>query len=55
MMRSDTDNVDIITVKGVDYSCIIYYVCKYDTIHLLENFVLDDCGFIQNSFLPYQY
>ena len=55
MMRSDTDNVDIITVKGADYCYIFYDVCKYDTIHLLENSVLDDCGFIQNSFLTYQY
>ena len=29
----------IITVKGVDYCCIIYEIRKSEGTHLLENFV----------------
>ena len=32
----------IVNVKGVDYCCIIY---SFDA-NLLENSILDDCGFI---------
>ena len=34
------------TIKGADYCCIIYDVGKSDAIHLLENSVLDDNGYI---------
>ena len=36
---SDTANV---TVKGVDYCYIIHDIRKSETIHLLENSVLED-------------
>ena len=45
-MSPDINNIAIITVEGNDYRCIIYGVSKSDTIHLLENSVLGDCGFI---------
>ena len=35
-----------ITVKNVDYYCIIHNIIKSDTIHLLETSVLDDWGYI---------
>ena len=38
--------ITIIIVKGVDYFCIIYDISKPDAIHLLENSVLDDHGYI---------
>ena len=33
-------------VKAVDYCCIIYGISKPDAIHLLENSVSDDRGYI---------
>ena len=36
----------IITVKSVNYCCIIYGVRKFEGIHLLESFVLEDRGYI---------
>ena len=46
MMSPNNSDISIIFVKGVDYHCIIYDVRKSDTIHLLENSMLNDCGFI---------
>ena len=40
---SDTANV---TVKGVDYCYIIHDIRKSETIHLLENSVLEDRSYI---------
>ena len=42
MLRVNLSDIAIITVKGVDYHCIIHDISKYDTIHLLKNSVLDD-------------
>ena len=36
----------IITIRNVFYLCIIHYINKSDAIHLLENSMLDDCGYI---------
>ena len=41
MLRFNLRNIDIITVKGIDYCCIIYS-SKSEAIPLLENSVLDD-------------
>ena len=38
-------NIAIVIVKGVDDHCIIHSINKSDTIYLLENSVLDDCGY----------
>ena len=46
MTRPDINNIAIITGKVVDYPYTIYGVSKSDTIHLLENSVLDDHEFI---------
>ena len=45
-MSPDINNIDIITIKCVDYCCIIYGVSKSDAIHLLENSVFNGHGFI---------
>ena len=34
----------IITVKGIDYYCVIHDFSIYDAISLLEKSLLDDCG-----------
>ena len=36
----------IITVKGVDYRCIIHGISKTDAINLLENSALEDWEYI---------
>ena len=36
---------DIVTDKDVVYFCISHNIGKSDTIHLLENSVLVDCGY----------
>ena len=38
------DIIDIITVKDIDYCCIIHDISKSEVIHLLEKFLLNDCG-----------
>ena len=39
-------NIAIITVKNVDYCCIIHNISKCQAINLLENSVLGDCGYL---------
>ena len=44
--RVNISDITIITVKGVDYRCIIHDNSKSETISLLENSVLDGLGYI---------
>ena len=44
MMSPDISSFTIITV--IDYCFIIYGISKSDAIHQLENYLLDDLGFI---------
>ena len=39
-------NTAIITVKDVDYCCIIHSISKSEAINLLKDSVLDDIGYI---------
>ena len=39
-------DIAIITATNVDYRCIICNMRKPDTIYLLENVMLDYCGYI---------
>ena len=39
-------DIATITVKNVDYRCIIYNISKSEAINLLENSVLEDRGYI---------
>ena len=41
-------DIAIITVKGDVYCCVIHDISKSEEIHLLENFVLDDRGYIKS-------
>ena len=47
MMYKNISDIAIITVKGVDYHCIIFDISKSDATNLLENSVLDDIGYIK--------
>ena len=48
MLRFNLSDIGIITVKNVNYRCIIYDISKSETIRLLENSVLDDRGIYKN-------
>ena len=40
-------DIAVISVKNVDYRCIIHNISKSEAINLLENSVLEDRGYIQ--------
>ena len=46
MLCLNVSDITIIAVKGIDHCCFIHDISKYDAIHLLENHVLDDRGYI---------
>ena len=46
MLCLNISDIAIITVKGVDYRCIIHDLTKSEAICLLENYMLDDCGYM---------
>ena len=46
MLSVNISNVAAITVKNVDYRCIIYNIIKSEAINLLKNSVLEDRGYI---------
>ena len=39
-------DITIITVKGIDYRCVIHDISKFDANHLLEKSLLDDHEYI---------
>ena len=46
MLWLKISGITIITVKRVDYRCIIHGISKSEAIYLLENFLPDDRGYI---------
>ena len=46
MLSVTINDINIITVKNVEYCCIIYDISKSEAINLLENSVLEDRGYI---------
>ena len=46
MFCLNLSDIAIIAVKNVDCHCIIHNIRKYDAIHLLKNYVLDDREYI---------
>ena len=44
MLCLNISNIAIITVKNVDYHCILYNIRKSEAINLLEDCVLEDYG-----------
>ena len=47
MLCVNISDITIITVKNVDYRCIIYDISKFEAINLLKSAVLEDRGYIQ--------
>lgn len=46
MLCLNISNITVMTVKDAYYCCIIHDIDKPDTIHLLENSLLDYRGYI---------
>ena len=46
MLSGNISDNAIITIKDVDYCCIIHNISKSEAINLLENYVLEDRGHI---------
>ena len=46
MLSVNISDIATITVKNVDYCCIIHNISKYEAINLLKNSVLENCVYI---------
>ena len=46
MLNVNISKIAIVTVKNVDYRCIIKNLSKSEAIKLLENSALENCGYI---------
>ena len=46
-MGLNSSDTAITTVENVNYCCIIHVISKSEAIHLVENSVLDDRGYMQ--------
>ena len=49
MMCINISDIAFITVKNVDYRCIMYNITKSEAINLLENSMLEDRGYDKKS------
>ena len=46
MLSVNISDIAIITVKNIDYQCIIHNISKSEAINLLEKFVIEDRGYL---------
>ena len=46
MLIVNISDIVIITIKNIDYHCIIHNISKPEAINLLKNSVLEDHGYI---------
>ena len=46
MLSVNISDITIISIKNVDYRCIIHNIIKSDTINLLKNSVSENCRYI---------
>ena len=49
MLSVNKRDIAIITVKNVDYRCLIHNISKSDAINLLKNSVFEICGYIYKN------
>ena len=49
MLSVNISDIAIVTIKNVDYRCIIDNISKSEAIDLLRNSVLEDRGYIQKN------
>ena len=50
MLSVNISGIAIITIKKVDYHCIIHNISKSEAINLLKNSVLESCGYIYKKY-----
>ena len=50
MLCVNTSVIAIITIKNVDYRCIIYNLSKSEANNLFENFILENGGYIYKKY-----
>ena len=55
MLSVNKRDLAIITIKNVDYCCIIHNISKSEAINLLENFAIENCGYIQKILPRFNY
>ena len=55
MLGVNISDIAIISIKGVDYRCIIYGISKSEAINLLANYVLEERGMYKYSYQKNQY
>ena len=53
ILNVNISDIAIVTIKNVDYLCIILNIIKSEEINLLKNSVLEDLGYIRNIVLIY--
>ena len=46
MLSVNISDIAIITIKNVDYCCIIHNISKSEAINLLKNYFVEDGGYI---------
>ena len=44
-LNINISDIDIITIRNVDYHCIIHNISKSETLNLLKKFVFEDRGY----------
>ena len=44
IMADELENIAILTLKGVNYGCVLWNITRYDTINRLNNAKFDDKG-----------
>ena len=53
MLCLNISDIAIITVKNVDYCCIMYNISKSEVINLLENSVLEDRDYTRKCIVSF--
>ena len=51
MLTVNISDSTIVTVKNVEYGCILHNINKSESMYLLQNFVLKDYGYRQKKIL----
>ena len=46
ILSNSISHITIITIKNIDYHCIIHNISKSESINLLKNYVLKNRGYI---------
>ena len=53
MLSVNISDIVIVTIKNVDYHCIIHSISKSEASNLLKNSVLEDVGIYKKYYLSF--